>query len=132
MVVSAAPDAGDGPSTRSASASSPTGSDGGAATGFWRREVAPLVGVLLVLQCIFFAFLVLAQLVPDGPIVDHLVEAGADGTYGPIGRPDNMGGTSTSFDECVLVGTGLGRPDLNALERARAHAPHRQLQYGAT
>ena len=118
VVVAASTDAGDGRSSRTGSASSLNGPDGAAATGFGRRGVGQLVGVLLVLQCIFFALLVLAQLVPDDPIVDHLVEAGADRTYGPIGRPDNMGGISTSFDECVLVGTGLGRPDLDALERA--------------
>ncbi len=74
--------------------------------------------VLVAVQLTFFALLVLAQAVPDDPIVTNLQEAVDEGIYGPTGRPDNMGSESTSFDECVAVGTGLGRPDLNAFERA--------------
>ena len=74
--------------------------------------------VLLALQFLFFGLLVAAQSIPDRPIVAHLNEAVEDGTYGPNGRPDNMGSTSTSFDECVAVGTGLGRPEYSAFERA--------------
>jgi hypothetical protein len=82
------------------------------------RRLAELFVVLVAVQVLFFALLVAAQLVPDDPIVTNLNEAVEDGIYGPNGRPDNMGSTSTSFDECVAVGTGLGRPDLNPFERA--------------
>ena len=74
--------------------------------------------VLVAVQLLFFALLVAAQWVPDRPIVTHLNEAVEDGIYGPNGKPDNMGSTSTSFDECVAVGTGLGRPELDPFERA--------------
>jgi hypothetical protein len=87
-------------------------------TGDALRILRDVVVVLVLLQLLFFGLLVAAQAVPDGPIVEHLNEAVADGTYGPTGRPDNMGSESTSFDECVAVGTGLGRPDLDPFERA--------------
>lgn len=80
--------------------------------------VLQVVAVLIVVQLAFFALLVVAQAVPDGSIVTHLQEAVDEGIYGPTGRPDNMGSESTSFDECVLVGVGLGRPDWNPFERA--------------
>ena len=82
------------------------------------RTVVEVLVVLVAVQLAFFAVLVAAQAVPDDPIVTHLQEAIDEGTYGPTGRPDNMGSESTSFDECVAVGTGLGRPDLNPFERA--------------
>ena len=82
------------------------------------RTVVEVLAILVVVQLAFFGLLVAAQAVPDGPIVTHLQEAVDEGTYGPTGRPDNMGAESTSFDECVAVGTGLGRPDLNPFERA--------------
>ena len=74
--------------------------------------------LLVVLQAIFLGLLVLAQAVPDEPIVAHLLEAVEEGTYASNLEPDNMGGTSSSFTECILVGTGLGRPELGPWERA--------------
>ena len=68
---------------------------------------------------IFFALLVLAQACP-GPTRSSIT-SGRLAPMGPTGRsggPTTWARTSTSFDECVLVGTGLGRPDLNPLERA--------------
>ena len=66
----------------------------------------------------FLGLLVLAQAVPDDRIVANLLEAVEDGTYASNSEPDNMGGTSSSFTECVAIGTGLGRPDLGPWERA--------------
>jgi hypothetical protein len=74
--------------------------------------------VLIALQAVFLTLLVLAQAVPDDPIVAHLVEAVEDGTYASNSAPDNMGGTSSSFTECIAIGTGLGRPELGIWERA--------------
>ena len=74
--------------------------------------------LLVALQAIFLGLLVLAQAVPDEPIVAHLLEAVEEGTYASNLEPDNMGGTSSSFTECILVGTGLGRPELGPWERA--------------
>jgi hypothetical protein len=77
------------------------------------------MGILLLgLQVVFFGLLVLAQAVPDDRIVANLLEAVEDGTYASNSEPDNMGGTSSSFTECVAVGTGLGRPELSPWERA--------------
>ena len=77
-----------------------------------KGTIVRLCVLLVVLQAIFLGLLVLAQAVPDDPIVAHLLEAVEDGTYASNLEPDNMGGTSSSFTECVLVGTGLGRPEL--------------------
>ena len=66
----------------------------------------------------FVGLLVVAQAVPDDRIVAHLLEAVEDGTYASNSAPDNMGGTSSSFTECVAIGTGLGRPELGPWERA--------------
>ena len=83
---------------------------------------------MLALQAVFLGLLVLAQAVPDDPIVANLLEAVEDGTYATNSEPDNMGGTSSSFTECVAIGTGLGRPDLGPWERAAANAAHRKLR----
>jgi hypothetical protein len=83
------------------------------------KQTAIRLGILLVaLPAVFLGLLVLAQAIPDEPIVSHLLEAVEDGTYGANSEPDNMGGTSSSFTECVAIGTGLGRPELNPWERA--------------
>jgi hypothetical protein len=83
-----------------------------------RTDLVRLVGVLAALQVLFLVGLVAAQAVPDRPIVDHLLVAVDDGLYGPNLRPNNMGGLSEAFTECVAVGTGLGRPDMGVWERA--------------
>ena len=54
------------------------------------RKVVEVLVVLVSVQLAFFALLVAAQAVPDGPIVTHLQEAVEEGTYGPTGCPDNM------------------------------------------
>lgn len=83
------------------------------------KGFAVRLGVLLIaLQAVFLTLLVLAQAVPDDRIVAHLVEAVEDGTYASNSAPDNMGGTSSSFTECIAIGTGLGRPELGIWERA--------------
>ena len=83
-----------------------------------KRTLVRLVVVLVALQIVFVALLVIAQAVPDDRIVAHLLEAVEDGTYASNSEPDNMGGTSSSFTECVAIGTGLGRPELGPWERA--------------
>lgn len=83
-----------------------------------RRQLCRCVGLLMLMQAVFLGLLVAAQAVPDHPIVEHLVEAVDEGLYGPNFRPNNMGGVSESFTECVAVGTGLGRPTLGVWERA--------------
>lgn len=73
----------------------------------------------VLLQGLFFGLLVVGQSVPDRPVLEHLAQAVRDGTYGPSGLPDRMGGISDSFTECVVVGTGLGaKPGASVLERA--------------
>lgn len=74
--------------------------------------------MLLALQVTFFVLLIGAQVVPNRPIVSNLVTAVEDETYGPTGRPDMMGGIAATHSECVMVGTGLGRPDMGLFERA--------------
>lgn len=69
-------------------------------------------------QIIFFGLLIAAQAVPDKPIVDKLAVAIDQGIYGPSGMPDRMGGSSDTFTECVLAGTGLGSVGKNAFEKA--------------
>lgn len=87
-----------------------------------RGWLAPLltgVAVLIGLQFVLFGLLVVAQAVPDKPIVDNLVSAVDNKTYGPSRIPDRMGTTSDTFTECVVVGTGLGAdPGESALSRA--------------
>lgn len=82
------------------------------------RHLGVLLAGLLVLQGVFMALLVAGQAVPDKPIVDHLVTNIDQGTYGPSGLPDRMGGQSDSFTECVVAGTGLGSQGLSAWQRA--------------
>ena len=75
--------------------------------------------MLLVLQFALFGLLVVGQAVPDRPIVNHLLAAVEDGTYGPNAMIDRMGGVSDTFTECVVVGTGLGAsPEESAFDRA--------------
>ena len=57
-----------------------------------KRTVVRLAVVLVALQAVFLGLLVLAQAVPDDPIVDHLLQAVEDGTYLSNSAPDNMGG----------------------------------------
>jgi hypothetical protein len=83
-----------------------------------KRGVVRLGVLLVALQAVFLGLLVLAQAVPDDRIVGNLLEAVEDGTYASNSEPDNLGGTSSSFTECVAIGTGLGRPDLGPWERA--------------
>ena len=83
-----------------------------------KRAIVRLGILLVALQAVFLGLLVIAQAVPDDRIVANLLEAVEDGTYASNSEPDNMGGTSSSFTECVAIGTGLGRPDLGPWERA--------------
>lgn len=77
------------------------------------------LGMLLVLQFALFGLLVLGQAVPDRPIVENLLAAVEDGTYGPLGTVDRMGTPADTFTECVVAGTGLGAsPDESAFSRA--------------
>lgn len=71
-----------------------------------------------VLQLLFFSLLVGGALVPDKPVVDHLAVDVKNGTYGPTGILDRMGGRADSFTECVVVGTGIGLPDANPVRKA--------------
>lgn len=85
----------------------------------WAWLVARLALGFVLLQALFFGLLVVGQSVPDQAVIDHLAQAVRDGSYGPSGLPDRMGGISDSFTECVVVGTGLGaEPGASALERA--------------
>lgn len=90
-----------------------------------RSRLTPLLpwvqglGMLVVLQFVFFGLLVVGQAVPDRPVVENLVAAVEDGTYGPNGMIDRMGGASDTFTECVVVGTGVGAPpEESAFSRA--------------
>ncbi|MFF0989773.1 hypothetical protein [Kocuria nitroreducens] len=90
-----------------------------------RSRLAPLLpwaqglGMLLVLQFALFGLLTAAQAVPDRPIVENLLAAVEDGTYGPHGTIDRMGGPADTFTECVVAGTGLGAsPEESAFSRA--------------
>ncbi|MEX5269779.1 hypothetical protein [Kocuria sabuli] len=77
------------------------------------------LGMLLVLQFALFGLLVLGQAVPDRPIVENLLTAVEDGTYGPLGVADRMGTPADTFTECVVAGTGLGAPpEESAFSRA--------------
>lgn len=77
------------------------------------------LGVLVCLQFVFMGLLVVGQAVPDKPIVDNLLTAIKEGTYGPSAIPDRMGTQSDTFTECVVVGTGLGAdPEETARSRA--------------
>ena len=80
---------------------------------------ATLLALLLaLLQVAFFGLLIAAQAVPDEQIVEHLAQDIDDDLYGPTGRPDEMGGIAATHSECVMAGTGLGRPDDSVFERA--------------
>jgi hypothetical protein len=77
-----------------------------------------VAGVVVVLQLVFLGLLVAAAAVPDRSIVEDLAADVRTGAYGRDGAPDGMGGRSTSYTDCVSAGTGLGRPDYSAFERA--------------
>lgn len=85
-----------------------------------RGARAALVGLLglLALQVVFFGLLVAAAAVPDAPIVRHLAVDVARKDYGPPRLADRMGTQSDSYTECVVVGTGLGRPAMSPVRRA--------------
>jgi hypothetical protein len=90
-----------------------------------RPRLVPLLpwvqglGMLLVLQFALFGLLTAGQAVPDQPIVENLLAAVEDGTYGPHGTVDRMGGPADTFTECVVAGTGLGAsPEESAFSRA--------------
>lgn len=77
------------------------------------------LGMLLVLQFALFGLLVVGQAVPDRPIVENLLAAVEDGTYGPHDVVDRMGTPADTFTECVVAGTGLGAsPEESAFNRA--------------
>ncbi|MGX5358364.1 hypothetical protein [Kocuria sp. KH4] len=77
------------------------------------------LGMLVVLQFALFGLLVVGQAVPDRPVVEHLLAAVEDGTYGPHGTVDRMGTPADTFTECVVAGTGLGAsPEESAFSRA--------------
>jgi hypothetical protein len=82
------------------------------------RALPWVAGVVVVLQFAFLGLLVAAAAVPDQAIVDDLAADVRTGAYGLNGAPDGMGGRSTSYTDCVAAGTGLGRPDYSAFERA--------------
>jgi hypothetical protein len=76
-------------------------------------------GAFVLMQLVFFALLVAGAAVPDGPIVDQLAKDVKAKTYGPNYLRDRMGGSSDSFTECVVVGSGLGgTKDMSALHKA--------------
>jgi hypothetical protein len=80
--------------------------------------VVVLVVLFGVLQALFLAGLVVAMSVSDDAVVGSLLESVHEGSYGRTGMPDMMGGTASSFTECVMFGTGLGRPDDGVWTRA--------------
>jgi hypothetical protein len=82
------------------------------------RGLPRVVGLVLVLQLVFFALLVAGAALPDRPVVEHLHADARSGAYGPSGEPDGQGGRATSFTDCVAAGTGLGEPGYSAFERA--------------
>lgn len=82
------------------------------------RPVALLLAFLVTLQLVFFGLLVAGSAVPDRPVVQNLARDVAGGHYGPDGLPDGMGGRSSSYTECVVVGTGLSNPEYSAVDRA--------------
>ncbi len=82
------------------------------------KKGAWVVAGIVVLQAVLFGLLVAGETVPEKPIVDNLAAAVHNGTYGPSGAPDRMGGTSDTFTECVVAGTGLGSSDTNPFSRA--------------
>ena len=85
----------------------------------WLRLTGRAIGVLVALQFVLMGLLVVGQTVPDKPIVDNLLSAIKEGTYGPSAIPDRMGTQSDTFTECVVVGTGLGAdPEESARSRA--------------
>ncbi|WP_157053090.1 hypothetical protein, partial [Kocuria salsicia] len=85
----------------------------------WLRLTGRAIGVLVALQFVLMGLLVVGQTVPDKPIVDNLLAAIKEGTYGPSRIPDRMGTESDTFTECVVVGTGLGAdPEESARSRA--------------
>lgn len=68
----------------------------------------------------FAVLLVLAEALPDGPVVRRLVAEVDAGRYGPPLVPDRFGGFHDGFTECVVLGQGLGTPPtpMGLLERA--------------
>lgn len=83
-----------------------------------------LRGALLVvagfaaLQAVLFGLLIAGAAVPDRTVATQLVSDIEEDRYGPSAMPDRMGGSADSFTECVVAGTGLGRPDLGVVDRA--------------
>ncbi|TNM68779.1 hypothetical protein FHN55_06125 [Streptomyces sp. NP160] len=93
---------------RPARRSLPPGPGALRATG---RFAAEWVVALVLLQLVLLAGLIGAQAVPNGPIVDRLAQAVADGDYGPAYVSDGMGGRADRFTECVELGYGVSSPD---------------------
>ncbi|GAA4398285.1 hypothetical protein GCM10023168_04220 [Fodinibacter luteus] len=82
------------------------------------RTTLLLLCGFVVLQAVLFGLLVAGAAVPDRAVATQLVSDLAESRYGPPGAIDRMGGTADTFTECVVAGTGLGRPDLGVVDRA--------------
>lgn len=101
--------------TRAASPERPARAPGSSAAGAPgaspTRFLLAALGGLLVLQLVFLLLLVLAQAVPNGPVITQLDRAVREGSYGPAYVPDGLGGTADRFTECVIVGYGVSSTD---------------------
>jgi hypothetical protein len=79
---------------------------------------AQLTCLLAILNLVFLACLVVGAAVPDRAIVDHLVSDVHHGRFPVASTPDGVGGTGTTYTDCVAIGTGLGKPEISAASRA--------------
>jgi len=82
------------------------------------RRTGWFLAVAALVQIVFFGLLVAAQSVPDKVIADNLAVAIKNGSYGPDGLSDRMGGSSDTFTECIVAATGLGHEGENVFVRA--------------
>lgn len=83
-------------------------------------SVLSLGALLLIgLQALFFTLNLAAATVPEQRIAQMLVEDLRTGSYPDTNyRPNGVGGRFDLFTDCVVAGTGIGRPDLGPLERS--------------
>ncbi len=85
----------------------------------WPRTLALGVALLLGLQILFLGLNFAGALVPEQRIAQMLTKDLKTGAYPDTNRRANgVGGRFDLFTDCVVAGTGIGRPDLGPLERS--------------
>lgn len=85
----------------------------------WVATLSSCAALLIGLQVLFLGLNLVAATVPEQRIAQMLVDDLDTGAYPDTNyRPNGVGGRFDLFTDCVVAGTGIGRPDIGAVERS--------------